>query len=131
KRLMFFKPGDKRACRTRPLVGLDVDGDLTIAPDGTLYGYTHDHRLQAIVPEKGSFEDGNVLELDDASKVDGVPLKDKSQNGLVFRAGNTVTVRNVRLSDESDIIIIAGENIRFGEGLTIPLGTRLKAQVGF
>ncbi|HEY3910438.1 MAG TPA: PQQ-binding-like beta-propeller repeat protein [Stellaceae bacterium] len=112
-------------CMREAMPGLD-SASLIIAADGSVYGYTRKHELQAIVAEENNglvlsnqflklSQDGNVL---------------VENNDMTFRATDVTTDPKLSLPANTNINIVADKSIVFSPGLRIAVGARLHARVG-
>jgi hypothetical protein len=132
-RFMFVASDNKSVpagtCEAKTISGLDFGAGLAVAADGTAYDYTLSKQLQAIIPAAlfGPLRLSNeILKL----SPDGKALVEN--NDMTFRAGKTVeTAPDLSLPANTNINIVAGDSIRFGPGLRIAQGARLRARVGF
>jgi outer membrane protein assembly factor BamB len=102
-------------------------GNLIVAPDGSMFGYSREQKLVRISPvAPGELTLSNqILKL----SADGKTLIDN--NDMTFRAAQVVTDPNLSLSlpANTNINIVAGNSIVFRPGLRIAAGARLHASV--
>jgi hypothetical protein len=100
-------------------------GNLIVATDGSMFGYSREQKLVRISPVAPSelTLSNQILKF----SADGKTLIDN--NDMTFRAAQVVTDPNLSLPANTNINIVAGNSIVFRPGLRIAAGARLHASV--
>ena len=104
--------------------GANVGPNLILAPGGTLYNVGNDSRIRAIVPTA----------LADSQKKETLTLDEKflrdNSDSTIRVSGTIKTADNLPLPSDTNLILVAGESISFGNGLKVEQGAQLRARVG-
>jgi hypothetical protein len=109
------------SCRARD-PGFALGPNLILAPDGTLYNVDDNKLIQVIAPTPPPAGQEPLVLTDDLLR---------KNPATAFRvSGKIQTAANLTLGPETDLILVAGENISFGEGFTVKEGAQMRARVG-